>query len=335
MNAAEKRKRMGQIVVLVILLVVLGVSGTFMFRNVARMTGMGRRPQAAAPAGGQQAAASAPAGEAVAAPAGEDGTAVAGQVQAGFNPNVFKVYELSPPKNPFMQEESWYSDELSEYPGYPQMRDAGFFEDMGAAIPPIEGLLEDDEAVQQITLRKAERDESYQFSGVSESGDISTSLVVDGQPGRMIEVNWTPASGVPLSALREPGWEERIMGQPQSVPSQLPGSDDLFQPPAGGLQIPGSAGVVSGVGEMLVCYGISGEGERASALVAFNDTVRIVKAGDTLPPRYKVESVTADGVIIKDLRTDENRWMPVGGSAMGSGGFSTADRSSVGCTTPN
>lgn len=315
----QTRKQLGQVALLVVLLAGLGFSILYMIRTVSQR-GSGRRTQppptvAAAPQPGAQPAPAAVPGTAEAIPAGPEVRA------PEMNENLFKAFSLDPPKNPFVQDETWYAEELEQVPGYPELRDEGFFESMEATVPPFDELLDDDEAWREAQLSKRELDQTYTVSGQSEDGMISTILQLAGPPGELVDVRWQPGSGVPLSALSRPGWEQQYDLQPAGVPDALPSSDDLFQPPSG-LPMPGIDGVLAGGmvgGDQIVCHGVSGEGERATALVRFNEMTRLVGAGDSLPPRYQVEAVTADGVVLTELRSGDTMWLPISAPTSGDG----------------
>ena len=335
MNPAEKRKQIGQVVILVVLLAVLGVSMTVMLQTV-------NRSRSGAPATtAQPAATAAPAAQTTgmaatesSAGAGQPAAAgdatVADGVPVEFNPNVFKVFSLNPPKNPFLQEERWYTEELTAgLPGYPEMRDSGFFETLEPGVPGLESLLEEDESWRQISIEKIEADREYSVSGTSEDGQIKTRMTYTGRPGRRVDIEWDHRSGVPVSALADMDWQDAL---PQTVPEDLGENGDLFNAPDGGLTVPGMDGLFSdgGTGQLLLCQGVSGEGSQASALVIYNETPRIVQAGDSLPPRYIVDTITEDGVILLDLKDNETTWLPIGGRASMGGGTASGVRAPAG-----
>ena len=47
------------------------------------------------------------------------------------------------------------------------------------------------------------------------------------------------------------------------------------------------------------------------ALVSNIGTTRLVAIGDSLPPRYQVQAITADGVVLTNLRNGETLWLPI------------------------
>jgi len=316
-NPAEKRKQVLQIIVLVVLLGGLAMSITFMLKTV------GGSPSTA-PAPATTAAAPAPAGGA-AQPAAQPGTpeaetaVIASGQPPEFNPNVFRIYDLDPPKNPFVQEERWYTEELEEsLPGYPELRDNNFFEEMGTNVPEMTELLGEDESWRSITMSKTEADQEFNIDSESADGMIKTRMTYYGEPGRQIDLNWDRSSGVPVSELADGSWA----GMPDTVPGDMPNGDDLFNMPGGGLTVPGMGDVFNGssYGQVLVCQGVSGQGSEASALVLFNDLPRIVQAGDSLPPQYVVDAVTANGVALRDIRDNETVWLPIGAQSLISAG---------------
>ncbi|MBN2083445.1 hypothetical protein JW859_14715 [bacterium] len=323
----ERRKQLTQIIILVVLLLGLGFSMMHMIRTVG---GGGQKQQRSARATAQQSASEQQPAATTTAPAGESGAkATADETPAGpaaatpeetieMNANLFRVHEMSPPKNPFVQREEWYQDELSAIPGYPDFRDLGYFESMQATIPVPEGLLDEDEEWRWATMQKRKSDKTYNISGTSEDGMIVTDLKLGGPAGEQTSIEWSAASTVPLTELSVPGWDERygLDLSPQAVPSAVPDASDLFQPPGdGGLQVPGLDQVQtgSGTGEEIRCRGVSGIGANATALISLNGTPRLIKAGDSLPPKYSVDAITADGVILIELRNGETRWLPITG----------------------
>ncbi|GEM_PF-2424824 len=310
----QSRKQIGQIVLLVVLLVGLGFSVLYMIKTV-NQRGSGRRSAARPAVTAEEPAAQPAAAETAEAPA-TDAEAIPAEVEAhavDLNENLFQVFGLSPPKNPFVREERWYEEELAQVPGYPELRDEGFFEGMDAYIPPLDELLDEGDVWLEAQLSKREMDENYTLSGQSDDGMISTNLQLTGPPGDLVDVRWHPGSGVPLTALQSPGWEQQFDLQAATEQPDLPSADDLFQPPSG-LPIPGIDSVLAGGmvgGDQIVCHGISGEGERATALVRLNEMTQLVGPGDALPPRYQVEAVTADGVVLTELRSGETLWLPL------------------------
>jgi len=324
----EKRKQLTQIIILVVLLVGLGFSMIHMIRTVS---GAGRQPQqqAAQPADSSTAPAEQPA-TAQATPTGAQGEeASAEDAPAGpaaaepeneieLNANLFRIHELNPAKNPFVQREEWYEEELSEIPGYPELRDTSYFESMQPTIPVPDGLLEEDEEWRWATLQKRKADKTYSISGMSEDGQIVTNLNLGGPAGEETSVEWNAASMVPINALSVPGWHEEYgLDLTRETPTGgIPDSSDLFEPPGdGGLQVPGLDQVQTGggTGEEIRCFGISGLGTGATALISHNGTPRLIKAGDSLPPKYSVDTITEDGVILIELRNGETRWLPITG----------------------
>lgn len=331
MNPAERRKQILQTVVLVILLGVLGYSMFYMLRAVGAV---GRRPPQPQPT----ATAEPPHDELVAG-----ATAVAPEISealsreqlgapAGLNPNLFRIYQLDPPKNPFLQEEAWYAEELSQYPGYPVLRDEEYFESLEAYVPELEGLLEEDDAWTEARLERVEQLKQWSLEGHSEDEQIATRLTLTGPPPQTTTLEWNRSMGVPLNALAHPGWEGAVSPELAAVPPDLTDGDDLFQPPPG-LVIPGLTDGVDGLltgglvsGDQVFCHGVSGVGSRATALLTYNGAPTLVSAGDSLPPRYRVEAITGDGVVLVELRSGEARWLPItapmapDGSDSGSGG---------------
>jgi hypothetical protein len=321
---AERRKQAVQVVVLLVLLVGLGFSMWNMLHMVrGNAPAHPSEPSTSTPSTGDKLGAVTPT-----RPESTTGTTAA-QAQGGqaseqnfeipekieMNPNLFRVYQLSPAKNPFKQEESWYKEELEQVPGYPELRDSHFLESMSPVVPDMSELLGEDESWQEVELTKTKKDKVYQISGQSSDESIDTALTYKGPPGQSVEINWHPGSGVPLSALSDPSTAQNFAMQ-GGVPAAMPSDEDLFQQPGEGgeLKIPGvdeliTGGVVSG--DQIYCHGISVKDGRAYALVSFNGTTRLVQEGDSLPPRYTVQAITGDGAVLFNLRTEETQWLPV------------------------
>lgn len=336
----NQRKQLIQIIVLVVLLVGLGFS---MWRMVQTVNPPRQQQSAAsqpaaqqAPAGGVPSSTAPSAQPPATPPAGAtaegEGIPVAVPDQIEMNPNLFRVYQLDSPKNPFKQEESWYKEELEQIPGYPELRDSGFLDTMSPVVPDLSELLGDDENWQEIQLIKTQLDKQYSITGSSEDDLINTALTFKGPEGREVNVTWTPGTGVPLSALNDPNWQQKYNLQPGQIPANMPPDEDLFLPPAAGegLKIPGIDEVITGgvvPGDQVYCHGINILNGRAYALVSFNGTTRLVQEGDSLPPRYTVEAITGDGAVLFNLRTEQTQWLPIRAPMpqdAGSGGAASA-----------
>src|SRR5688572_27570927 len=59
-----------------------------------------------------------------------------------INPDQFRVFALNPPRNPFVQKEEWYNDQLQQIPGYPQLKESDYFEQEEAYLPNVPELFE-------------------------------------------------------------------------------------------------------------------------------------------------------------------------------------------------
>jgi len=316
----NQRKQLLQIVVLAVLLIGLGFS---MWRMLAVTQGTSAPAKPAQPALINQpqvdklGAAPQTPPAATESAAAEGGAPLAIPEQIEMNPNLFRVYKLDPPKNPFKQEESWYQEELEQIPGYPELRDSGFLETMSPVVPDMGELLGEDEAWREVQMTKTQAEKQYSISGNSEDETINTTLSYLGPEGRTIDVTWTPGMGVPLSALSDPNWQQTYhLPATGELPATMPPDEDLFLPPAadGGLKIPGIDEVITGgvvPGDQIYCHGINVQDGRAYALVSFNGTTRLVQVGDSLPPRYTVEAITGDGAVLFNLRTEQTQWLPI------------------------
>lgn len=347
----ERRKQTIQVVVLIVLLVGLGFSMWHMLRTVQGTKPAHTQqvpPPPSSPTDRLSAATAAPPAQPAAVqpgqPAGQAGAEpVAVPEKIEMNPNLFRVYRLSPAKNPFKQEERWYKDQLAQVPGYPELRDSKFLETMSPVVPDLGDLLSDDESWQEVKLTKSEPDKQYSITGSSEDDSISTQLTYMGPPGRKVELDWHPGSGVPLSALSDPSVAENFAMQGGQMPAAMPPSEDLFQQPGGeGLKIPGIDEVITGgvvPGDQIYCHGISVQDGHAYALVSFNGTTRLVQQGDSLPPRYKVQAITGDGAVLLNLRTEETQWLPVRapvpqGTSGGASSSGAASGTGISTTSP-
>lgn len=317
----ERRKQSFQVIVLIILLIGLGFSMWHMLRTVQGSAPPQQVEQVPSPATAgerlSEVAATPPPAAGAAGAAAAPAEAVQPLDATGeleMNPNLFRVYRIAPPKNPFKREEAWYTEKLEEIPGYPELRDTGFLETMSPVVPNMDELLPEDEAWREVTLTKTEQDRQYSISGYSEDETIATELTFMGPEGRSIEVAWHPGMGVPVTALSDPSVAQNFVVEDGHIPAAMPPDSDLFAEPGEGLQIPGIDELLTGgvvPGDQLACHGVSGLEERATALVSFNGTTRLVTVGDSLPPRYQVQAITADGVVLLNLRSEDTYWLPI------------------------
>ena len=311
-NAA---KNVWQIVVLVVLLAVMGV---MIFRMVRMISPPKQAPaapsaaQAAPPQAGAPPAATPPAGGA----AGQAGEQAQGTEQQ-TNTDLFRVYALQPPKNPFIQQEGWYTDVLARLPGYPELRDSNFFETMSSNLPSLRKYFGPDKSWASVELRKTYQPGTYTISGTSKDKRISTSITLEENSQPDIDLKWTPSTGIPLSATERPGWEREYKDLLSASPSGMtaqPGGGEVVPGEAPGLAIPGTGGPAAGQageGDQLVCAGVNLKNGKSSALMYYNGSPFLVYPGSVLPTHYQVMEIKEDGVVVLELRDGSSKWLPL------------------------
>ncbi len=340
----EQRKK--QIMQIIILLVLLGVMGV-LFMIVAWPAIKGSRPSrpasaTAPPAAGAQAqAGGVQSGSATDMPEvvgtkGAGVSAAAGQenisgVPTGLNPNLFQVFNLQAPRNPFIQREEWYADKLAEaLPGYPELRDSNYFDTMEPYLPDIADLFGE----RDWSEIKIQRNQSnaYSISGSNPDGTIDTNIELKEDIPTSKTLTWTPGSGIPFASLSDPDYVAGLNLPEAGPPSgagnltggvALPDSSDLFKDTSlpnmdeflaegGGSQDQlGPNGSLLGVGDQLTCRGVNLSAAKSTALIDFNGMPFLVQKGDVLPTHYEVLEVKQDGVMIKELRDGSTQWLPL------------------------
>lgn len=333
-------KNVGQILILVVLVVVLGFSTMRMWRVFNPPPRTTQTPAAAtarpSPAPGQPAATGAPAGPAGTAPAPAGNAQAQPKTAPGtfpmlatgeVNSDLFRVYALTPPKNPFMQKEEWFKDELEKIPGYPELRDNDYFETMSPAFPDIAQAFGPDKQWKEIMLKR-EMASGVKIDGISKDGKITTTLQLDEQVQPGYDLTWTADSGIPLSALEDPEFvranADKLTGQPGTAKPEdgagmmVPGTTE----DATGLNIPGASGETSDAttqglitgeakGDALACVGVNFKGGKATALIRYNGVPYLVSAGSVLPTHYQVVEIKEDGVVLLELRDGSSQWVPL------------------------
>ena len=329
----ESRKQIGQVIVLLLL---LGVLGFCMWYFVLKPQHAGKgTSKTAPPAAASQQAAQPAADQAGAAPAGK--TAAAGgagaqktadaatgqgkdkltkteaPISLEMNPNQFEVFTLSPPKNPFVQQESWYADKLKELPGYPELRDQGYFDSMEPYLPDLEKYFGNSDKWQEVTLSRQQKAPDYSIEGTSKKGDIATSVKVTASADPPVDITWTPESGIPLSDLRTPGWEKKLPAAASSL--EKPGTGGAATAPAGeGLSVPGGGQAAGGsaaqpAGDVITVSGVNLKEANGSAVLLYNGTPYLVSVGSVLPTHYQVLAIKEDGVVLLELRDGSSQWI--------------------------
>jgi hypothetical protein len=235
-----------------------------------------------------------------------------------INPNQFKVYALNPPKNPFVQSEEWYKEELAKLPGYPELKQNDYLDQTVAYLPDIPLIDEGD--WEEIMVDRSVKIEPYEISGLSEDGQITTTVRLKPQAPESDSLAWSRASGVPVSALKSPDWKERYGDQLAQglVPASKDGGfieDALGVPGDGGSRPAGEmrdGEDGAGNGDALYAVGVSRKGKVATALIRHNGKTRLVREGSVLPTNYQVLTIKENGVVVIDLRDGSSNWLPLG-----------------------
>ena len=346
MSPEQRKKQITQVIILVVLLGVM-IAMVFLVLMPALRGNTGGKP---APAGQRQAGqqqATAPSRGSTATdmpvvpgsgagirPAGNsaEGVEFISGVPVGLNPNLFQVFDLQVPRNPFVQLEDWYADEIEEaLPGYPELRDSEYFDSMEPYLPDVSALFGDRDW-SEVRVQRNQRN-TYSLTGTNPDGTIDTNITLEENIPTNNTLTWTPDSGIPLESLSDPDFVADL-----NLPSNgalggggldggmaLPDSSDLFGGPgAGGLPtmdgyLPGGGdpsqlgpnGALVGIGDQLTCRGVNHAAQQSTALIDFNGMPFLVKKGDVLPTHYEVLEVKQDGVMIKELRDGSTMWLPL------------------------
>lgn len=306
----QSRKSSMQVVLLVVLLVALGFAAVRMM-NAVKTPPRKARATASAP---ETATKMPTVATSTSAAAGRSGAAVS---DSQLNANQFRVFELNPPKNPFVQREEWYAESLEQVPGYPELKSNDFFERTEAFLPDLPLFNEHD--WESISIQRRSAPEVFEIAGVSEDGTLSTSINMQVKQEEDQVIEWRPESGVPLQALKSPDWYERYGAQLEAAARTKTDSADITQ--AAGLLIPGGDGdgdgdpegeqMREGVnnGHALHVVGISRKGGRSRALVQVNDRAHLVSEGTVVPPHWQVLEIKDDGLVLVDLHDGSSKWI--------------------------
>ena len=316
-----QRKYVLQILVLLILLGGLAFSTWRMFKNynpTPPKSSKAPAARAAREAAAPKADVTGKAGEqAPAQPAGE--ASEAEQPQGQPDSDLYRVYALQPPRNPFVQQEEWYKESLGKYPGYPWLRDSGYFDSMSPELPDLGRIFGADKSWESVSLTRETSDDAS-IEGTSKDGRIKTSIELKGETPPAVGYTWTKDSGVPLSALSHPGWEKEYAARLAGSSAEAGGMPSPAAAAAGGeeaLGIPGIAGetasamATGGAGDKLACVGVNLKDDRSSALMVFNGSPYLVTAGSVLPTHYQVMEIKKDGVVVIELRDGSSLWVPL------------------------
>jgi hypothetical protein len=290
-----KRKQFGQIAILVVLLVGLGVAVVMMVSKQG-----GKSKGGATKAAASKTAATDMAQTGVAAANGGGASSVPSPSTSNaskLNPNMWRVYALSPPRNPFVQEESWYASTFKKMlPGYPELKD--WLNKPGDVLPDIHKLFGDKVDFDKIELSRTFSDQTYTVQGASEDGKMQTSLTAHVKQPENISQDFD-AQGNKIAKFipgaGAPGAGDVPLGRTPRLPG---GSDDGGLPPN-----------AQGSGEALGCTGISFHNGHASALMTFNGASYIVNEGGSIPPQYTSAHIVDNGVQLKDSKTGKTKFV--------------------------
>jgi hypothetical protein len=316
--AANNRKQITQMAILAVLIIVMVFSAVNLMK---RIRGSSANPPAAnTPSVESRNPSATNMAPVPGSAATTDGAAASEATSAAtrLNANQFRVFALSPAKSPFVQQERWYEETIKEQiPGYPGLKDSGYFESDSLYLPKLDMILDPTKEWDQVVLRKDEAPQDYSVSGMSKDGQLSTSILLKEKEMGEHSVTWTADSGVPLSELTIPGWQSRypqLLEEPGKPEGGVPSSADLFGGNTEGLGLPG--GGVDQAGDVLSCQGVSLRDGKASALIVMNGRSFITKQGGMLAPAYQVLEVKADGAVLVDTRDGSSRWLPLERSAL-------------------
>lgn len=235
-----------------------------------------------------------------------------------LNPNQFKVFALNPPKNPFVQSEEWYADELNKLPGYPELKESDYLDQTVAFLPDIP-LIEQGEW-EEIAVDRSIKVEPFELSGISEDGSVTTRVRLIPKAPEPDSFTWTRATGVPVSALKSPSWRDRYGDQlsKEVIAASKDGGfveDALGVPGDGGSRAAGElrdGADGAGNGDALYAVGVSRKGKVSMALIRHNGKTRLVREGSVLPTNYQVLTIKENGVVVIDLRDGSSNWLPLG-----------------------
>jgi hypothetical protein len=255
------------------------------------------------------------------------GPATIAGIPTQMNPNLFQQFEIQTPRNPFVKREEWYSGLLAEHvPGYPELRESGYWDEWDPYLPDIDFIFDGEKEWSEVSVNRTQNN-SYEFSGISEDGNIRTAISLIEDKPTTATLEWMSGTNTPVSALKNPGYAKEYANQQQPGRTTAPPDDsDLFRQPdaSGGEGLPffdqytngqapaqGPGGVVLGSGDQLVCRGVSAGAGKSTALIDFNGMPFIVSEGDVLPTRYEITKISGDGVAIKELRDGSTIWLPL------------------------
>lgn len=241
------------------------------------------------------------------------------QADLHLNPNQFKVYSLNPPKNPFVQTEDMYQDELKKIPGYPQLKSTDYLNETDAYLPNLPLISEHD--WDSIQVSRQVHVDPYQIMGTSEDGTVTTNIRLTPKSPPSSQIVWSPATGVPVKELMQRGVAKRYADELSGEDKIVQASKDEGGFVADALGVPGVGGARSsgealdgdgGEGDSLFAVGVSHHGKEATALVRHNGKTRIVREGSVLPTHYQVLTIKENGVVVIDLRDGSSKWLPLG-----------------------
>jgi hypothetical protein len=302
-----KKKQLQQILILVVLLVVLGVAMSMMLgRQTATSPGSATEAAASKPS-----TAMASAGITDADRQRMGGTtsvpAAASNIQR-LNPNMWKVYTLTPPKNPFVQQESWYADTFRKLlPGYPQLKSNGFFDKPTEVLPDLNALFGAGIDFEYVDINRDFPERNYTLQGTSEDGKMNTVLSAVEKRPENTRLTFDPGGNlIDKDSIRQATLTNRMAdGGAATDTTSVNGINFGGLPPLPGLD--GVAGQQRG--NAMSVHGVSIHSGRSSALVMLNGVTRIVKVGDDLTAQYAVSKITGSGIEIRDTKSGETKFI--------------------------
>jgi hypothetical protein len=330
----QGKNKTGQIILLFFLLAGLVAAAIYMVGALNKQNARQKQRELrrAAVTGGQEGAATPTDMPVVPTTSGSASARTTAKLDAAgkLNPNLFRVFSLNAPKNPFIQKEEWYADDLANLPGYPELKTNDYFNNESVLLPNVPEILNPQRSWNSLTLQREVTPSTFEMTGSSDDGLATTTIRLDEGIASSEQLIWTPEVGVPLAALTQPGWESRYPKEADIMrglitvdtankklaanadqPGFVEDSSDLF----GGLSIPGNAGGAAQQADLLYCTGVNVQGGRSSAIMVYNGKSFIVQPGYVIPTHYQVLEVKSDGVVVSDTETGASRWIPLSAAA--------------------
>jgi hypothetical protein len=294
-----KKKQLGQIGILIALIVV-GVIVTIVMRPKPPATGGATASAASKPATEMDKAGITPDMQRSAGSTSVPAAGGAG-VQK-LNPNMWKVYAITPPKNPFVQQESWYADTFKRLlPGYPELKNSGFFDKPTEVMPDVNRIFGKDLKFKYIDLNRDFKEINHTLTGLSADGKMSTTLTASEDAPDGVHLTFDQSGNVID--------KNTIQGQKRG--GSVGGDDVPLGEFDGQLPLPDGLMTQGAQGTGMAVHGVSINSGRASALVMLNGSSRIVAVGDALTAKFAVSKITGSGIEVKDTETGEKKFIEI------------------------